>query len=86
MPYQPSVSSQRWSTQISTKMEPRPRVALHCGAAVQFFSHASYELYDVPPCEDHVLANRLSGLAMTERKLTGRSEITSSRCAGGKVR
>ena len=82
MPDQPSVSTQKWSTQISTKKQPRPRVSLHCGAAVQFFSHASYELYDVPPCEDHVFAYRLSGLAMTERKLAGRWETASSRCAG----
>jgi AraC family transcriptional regulator len=63
------ISSEQWLVHVSTKMQPRQRIKLDCGATLQHFSHADCDLHDVPPCNDHLFAYRTSGTVEAARKL-----------------
>lgn len=64
-----TIPGRQWASLLPTGMQPAGELSFDTGVVVRRFVHGSYETPDMPACEHHLFAFRLSGQVTAERRL-----------------
>lgn len=71
--------AERWASLLPDEMQAAGEMSFDNDVLVRRFVHGSYETSDMPACEHHLFACRLSGQVAAERKLDARWQRANTR-------